>query len=220
MQIVNAKRAALHRLNALRQANPAPISGRDALLINQIAFYDDPVRFTEQVNSLCVELAQRVQAGEGVSPSDAPRVLLSGCPMAAPNWKVPFIVEKNGAVIVGEESCVGERGTRNLVPEAAGSREEILDRIAARYLGIDCAVFTPNTERQQHVLEMARTYDAAGVIHYALQFCAPYTIEAGPMEKTLTREGIPMLRLETDYSMEDVPQLDTRVQAFLEMVRG
>ena len=62
--------------------------------------------------------------------------------MAAPNWKIPFLVEKNGAIIVAEESCVGERGTRNLVSEEGANREEILDRIAARYLDIDCAVFT------------------------------------------------------------------------------
>ena len=35
---INAKRKALARLNSLRAADPAPISGRDALLINQIQF--------------------------------------------------------------------------------------------------------------------------------------------------------------------------------------
>lgn len=43
---VNAKRAAMHRLGSLRAAEPAPISGLDGLLMNQIFFYDDPDRFT------------------------------------------------------------------------------------------------------------------------------------------------------------------------------
>ncbi|MDH7570905.1 MAG: 2-hydroxyacyl-CoA dehydratase family protein, partial [Armatimonadota bacterium] len=73
---VNAKRKALHRLNALRAANPAPISGRDALLINQIQFYDDPVRFTAKLNELCDELEERVRRGIGVAPADAPRLLI------------------------------------------------------------------------------------------------------------------------------------------------
>jgi benzoyl-CoA reductase/2-hydroxyglutaryl-CoA dehydratase subunit BcrC/BadD/HgdB len=30
---------------------------------------------------------------------------------------------------------------------------------------------------------------------------------------------VPLLKLETDYSMEDMAQLETRVQAFLEMLR-
>ena len=37
--------------------------------------------------------------------------------MAVPNWKLPMILENAGAVIVVEESCVGERATRNLVEE-------------------------------------------------------------------------------------------------------
>lgn len=222
VEIANAKRAALNRLNALRSADPAPISGRDALLINQVAFYDDPIRFTGQVNELCDELEERIARGIGVAPAGSPRVLLSGCPMAIPNWKVPFVVEKSGAVIVGEESCVGERGTRNAVDLAgiaATDREGILDRIAQRYFKIDCAVFTPNRERVDHVLEMSARSKADGVIHYALQFCGPYTMEAHGMERAVRKEDLPFLRIETDYSLEDMPQIETRVQAFLELIR-
>ena len=219
VRVVNAKRKALHRLSGLRRARPSPISGRDALLVNQVHFYDDPVRFAEKVNALSDELDERVKGGVGVAPADAPRILVSGCPMAAPNWKVPFVIEKNGATIVAEESCVGERGTRNLVSEDGSTREEILHRIADRYLQIDCACFTPNEERLDHILEMARGYEVDGVVHYAIQFCAPYTIEAHKVAKALEQEDIPILRLETDYSAEDVAQLDTRVEAFVEILK-
>ncbi len=40
IKIVNEKRKALQRLSGLRKANPSPISGLDALLVNQISFYD------------------------------------------------------------------------------------------------------------------------------------------------------------------------------------
>ena len=51
IQIANDKRKAMHRLARLRAADPTPISGLDALLINQIFFYDDPARFTGSVNT-------------------------------------------------------------------------------------------------------------------------------------------------------------------------
>lgn len=218
VKVVNAKRKALHRLSSVRKAKPSPISGRDALLINQVQFYDDPARFTEKLGALSDELDERVKEGEGVAPAGAPRIMVSGCPMAAPNWKVPFLIEKQGAVIVAEESCVGERGTRNLVKEDGPSREEILDRIADRYLQIDCACFTPNAERLDHIAEMARDYDVDGVIHYTIQFCTPYAVEAHKVKKALDGAGVPFLGLETDYSMEDAARLEMRVQAFLEMI--
>jgi benzoyl-CoA reductase/2-hydroxyglutaryl-CoA dehydratase subunit BcrC/BadD/HgdB len=216
---VNAKRAAMHRLARLRGADPAPISGLDGLLVNQVYFYDDPVRFTGSVNAIGDELEQRIAQGRGVTPKGTPRILLSGCPMAVPNWKLPAIIEKSGAVIVGEESCVGERGTQTLTSEAGRTVEELMDAIVDRYLTIDCAIFTPNLSRVEHVLSMVRRTGAHGVIHYGLQFCSPYLIESGPVERRLEQEGIPTLRIETDYSQEDVGQIRTRVESFIERLR-
>jgi benzoyl-CoA reductase/2-hydroxyglutaryl-CoA dehydratase subunit BcrC/BadD/HgdB len=219
IRTVNDKRRALQRLNQLRRHSPSPISGRDALLANQISFYDDPLRFTQAVNALCDELEARIAAGSAVAPKDTPRLLVTGCPMAVPNWKVPFLIETSGAVIVGEESCVGTRNTRDLVTETGATREEMLDAIADRYLQIDCATFTPNPERQEHILEMAADLGVDGVVQYGIQFCNPYTIEAFKIEKALEKAGIPSLKIETDYSMEDAEILKNRIEAFVGMIR-
>jgi benzoyl-CoA reductase/2-hydroxyglutaryl-CoA dehydratase subunit BcrC/BadD/HgdB len=218
IRLVNARRAVLQRLNKLRAGSPVPISGRDVLLINQISFYDDPVRFTAKIAELCDELEERLEKGEGVAAPETPRLLLSGCPMAVPNWKLPFIVESSGAIIVGEESCIGTRNIRDLVAESGETVEDMLEALAARYMRIDCACFTPNTERLEHIVAMARDLKADGVIHYGLSFCQPYAMEAFKVEKALEEAGIPMLSIETDYSMEDVEQLKTRVEAFVEML--
>ncbi|MCP4679251.1 MAG: 2-hydroxyacyl-CoA dehydratase [Deltaproteobacteria bacterium] len=217
---VNAKRAAMHRLARLRAATPAPISGLDALLANQVFFYDDPPRFTDSVNKICDELELRIKDGIGVANKDAPRILISGCPMAVPNWKLPSIIEASGAVIVGEESCVGERGTQNLTTDKGDSVDDLMEAIVDRYSKIDCAIFTPNPSRLEHIKAMTREYNADGVVHYGLQFCAPYQIEAGPVEKALEADGIPTLRIDTDYSPEDVEQVRTRVEAFIERLNG
>ena len=219
IEIVNNKRKAIHRLASLRRANPAPISGLDALLVNQVYFYDDPTRFTDSVNKICDEMEARIEKNEGVVPEATPRILLSGCPMAVPNWKLPWIIETTGAVIVGEESCVGERGTRNLTGDAASTANELMEAIVDRHFNVDCAIFTPNPDRLDHIVEMYEAYQADGVIHYSLQFCQPYLMESMPVEKALEAKNIPSLRIETDYSLEDVGQLKTRVEAFLEMVR-
>jgi len=216
---VNAKRNALARLSKLRMANPSPISGLDALLINQIAFLDNPARFTGKVNALCDELELLVKENKGVKAEKAPRVVISGCPMAIPNWKVPAIIEATGAVIVGEESCIGERGQRNMTDDSATTLDGLMDAVVDRYFKIDCAVFTPNQERVEHIKEMAENTSADGVIHYGLQFCQPYIMESFSIEKTLEKDGVSVLRLETDYSQEDMGQLSTRVEAFVEIIK-
>jgi benzoyl-CoA reductase/2-hydroxyglutaryl-CoA dehydratase subunit BcrC/BadD/HgdB len=215
---VNAKRSVMHRLAKLRAADPAPVSGLDALLMNQVYFYDDPVRFTGSVKGICDEIEKRIAVCQGVTKKATPRIIVSGCPMAVPNWKLPAIIEKSGAVIVGEESCVGERGTQNLTAGTGRTLDELKDAIVDRYMKIDCAIFTPNPSRVEHIERMVKELNAQGVIHYGLQFCSPYQIEAGPVEKRLKKAGIPTLRIDTDYSQEDLGQIQTRVEAFLELI--
>ena len=219
IEIVNNKRKAIYRLSSLRKTDPVPISGLDALLANQVFFYDDPVRFTDSVNKICDELEARIKREEGVMPKGTPRILISGCPMAVPNWKLPWIIETSGAVIVGEESCVGERGTRNLTDDSAKTVEELMEAIIDRYFKVDCAIFTPNPDRLEHIVDMVETYKADGVIQYGLQFCQPYLMESIPVEEALRAKDIPTLRIETDYSQEDVGQLKTRVEAFVELIK-
>jgi benzoyl-CoA reductase/2-hydroxyglutaryl-CoA dehydratase subunit BcrC/BadD/HgdB len=56
-------------------------------------------------------------------------------------------------------------------------------------------------------------------VHYNLQFCHTFANEAVKVERALAAENVPLLRVETDYSDEDIGQLTTRVEAFLEMLR-
>lgn len=220
IELVNAKRKAMHRLADLRRGNPAPIAGLDALLVNQVFFYDDPVRFTSSVNALCDELEERIGQGVGAASSDAPRLVVSGCPMAVPNWKLHSIVESAGAVVVGDESCVGDRGTQHLTDDAGDTVDALIDAVVDRYFRIDCAVFTPNPTRIEHVRRIHDRVQAVGVIHYALQFCTPYQMEAYGVEKNLEDGGVPTLRIDTDYSPDDQEQIRTRVEAFIERIRS
>ena len=215
---VNNKRRALQRIAAARAADPAPISGKDALLATQVAFYDDVPRFTQMMNALADELELRVASGEGVAPKGAKRVLITGTPMALPNWKLHDIIEKSGAVVVGEEMCTGSRYYDKLVTEDATTLDAMIDDIAEKYLDINCACFTPNDGRFDDVVRMAKDLKADGVIDYTLNFCGTYQIEGASVEKAVKDAGLPVLRIETDYSAEDVGQLQTRVEAFLEML--
>lgn len=219
-KIMNNKRTALQRMNALRAHSPAPISGKDALLIEQIAFYDDPVRFTEKLNLLCDELDERVKQGAGVAPRNAPRVMVSGTPMAMPNWKLHNVIENSGGIVVNEESCIGTRYFKDLMDESNGSMDAMLAALTDRYMKIDCSCFTPNVERTDQVLKEYRESSAQGIVHYCLQFCHTYNIEAVKLKEACEQRGIPFLAIESDYSPEDLGQIQTRVEAFLEQVQG
>ncbi len=220
IELINNKRKALQRLNNLRAASPSPISGLDALLISQISFNDDPKRFTQKVNDLCEELEERVKNRVGVAPKDAPRLMISGCPMAIPNWKVHSIAQAAGATVIAEESCVGSRYFTDLVEPKGETIDDLLGALVEKYSKIPCACFTPNTRRIESVTNMAKQFKADGVIYYTLQNCHDYNIEAIKVDRALKTQDVPMLKIETDYAMGDAPQIQTRIEAFLEIIAG
>ncbi len=218
---VDRKRRALDRLYALRKADPLPLSGRDALLVSQIAFYDDPERFIAQTEALATECEERVARGQGVFPKGTPRLLVTGTPIVVPNWKFHAIAETSNLAVVVEENCTGTRYFEQKVslPEKK-DLASLLDSLAHRYFdGIHCACFSPNEGRLDDIVRLAREYGADGVVHLSLSFCTTYQIEEEKLRRRLAAEGIPFLSLETDYTPGDEGQLKTRVEAFGESLR-
>ncbi len=218
IHLINEKRKALARLYDFRKHKKLPISGRDALVISQIAFYDDPKRFTQMTNKLCDELEERVKNQVSVVEEGTKRILLSGTPLAVPNWKLHNIIETSGAAVVCEEMCTGTRYFENLVDESKSTVEEQIKALAERYMNINCACFTPNTGRIEDIIRMAKEYKVDGVIDVNLKFCSLYDTEGFVVEKALKEAGIPVLGIETDYTDSDAQQLRTRIGAFIEML--
>lgn len=136
--------------------------------------------------------------------------------MVVSNWKIHHLVETSGAAVVCDETCTGFRYYANSVEENAADLDELLENVADRYLKVNCSCFTPNQERVDDVIDLAKKYSVDGVIQYVLQYCHGYNIEAVKMEHALKKAGIPILKLETDYSEEDIGPLRTRIEAFLE----
>ncbi|MGM0472137.1 MAG: double-cubane-cluster-containing anaerobic reductase [Bacillota bacterium] len=214
----NQKRAVLQRLYETRQADPVPISGKDALLITQLAFFDDIERFVEKVSTLCDELEERIAAKEGVAKPGTPRILIAGTPMPLPYWKIHNLIETSGGVVVCEETCTGTRYFEEKVAEDGANLSEQLDNLSQRAMGINCACFTPNNDRVDDVLRLAKDYDVDGVVYANLEFCQTYDMEYQKVAQALKEEGIPVTQIESDFSDSDVGQLKTRIQAFIEML--
>lgn len=159
IKTINAKRHALARVYEARKAtNCIPISGKDALLMTQIAFFDDPARCAEMANKLAEELEQRVADGVSVFPAGTKRILLTGTPLAIPNWKLHHVIETSGAAVVCEEMCTGTRYFENEVDESQTTLEGQFMALSERYMKNNCACFTPNLGRIEDIIRLAKAY--------------------------------------------------------------
>lgn len=140
---------------------------------------------------------------------------LTGCPSSGAPMKVVKALEENGAVVVAYENCGGTKSVDRLIDESA---EDIYEAIAERYLQIGCSVMTPNKNRYELIERLIEEYQIDGVVEMTLQACHTYNVEAKSIEKFVKGKGVPYIHVETDYSQEDIGQLNTRMAAFIEML--
>lgn len=82
------RRALARVFDATKAENCISISGKDRLLMTQIAFFDDPARCVQKANELADELEQRIADGVSVFPEGTKRILITGTPMAIPYMKL------------------------------------------------------------------------------------------------------------------------------------
>ena len=78
MEKIQKKRDQIQRIYNSRKVDPPPISGKDALLVSQVAFYDDPDREIQMIDKLAEELEQRTKNGVGVVDKGTKRIIISG----------------------------------------------------------------------------------------------------------------------------------------------
>ncbi|MFB3890178.1 MAG: 2-hydroxyacyl-CoA dehydratase subunit D [Candidatus Bathyarchaeia archaeon] len=224
IELMQRASKAFRRLQDLRKGNPV-IMGRDAMLVNQTSTWDDIARWTQKTEALCDELEKRVQEKVWACPPDTPRVMITGTPMFWPdNWKVPTLVEEANpqGVLVADELCSSDRLLYDPVGIDEWTMDDMLNGIAERYLmASTCPCFTSsdgNEDRINWLINKVKEYKVNGVIYYVVRGCMLYAMEYTRVKRVLDRMNVPVYYLDTEYTREDVGQMKTRVEAFLEML--
>lgn len=209
------------RFYNLRKNTPPLIYGKDAYLVMNAYFFDDINEWTDALCGLNSELESRKKNNMSIGNERFPRILLTGSPSIFPNLKLPLLIEQLGAVVVADETCSSNRFIYDMVSIDEGFMYDMIPSVADRYLKPStCPNFTPNSDRDRKLLSMAEEFQIDGIIYQAFAGCYLYEMESRRIGKLMESQGIPMLYLETDYSPDDVGQLSTRIEAFLESLKS
>lgn len=211
----NVERRLLKELYELSTMTPPPISGLRQLQV----LFGSQFKFTweekvTEIQNAIDTIRSAYDSGERPISKDAPRILITGCPMGGVTEKVVKVIEDAGAVVVAYENCSGAKQMDRQCKEDG----DPLTNIADHYLQIGCAVMTPDPNRFELLDRLCKQFKVDGVVEMTLQACHPYAVEAHTVKTHLKEKNIPYLQLETDYSTSDIGQLSTRAGAFVEML--
>jgi len=226
IEVMQRATKAFRRLQDLRKGPPV-ITGRDAMLVNQTSLWDDIERWTQKTDELCDELEKRVEQKNWACPPDTSRVMVTGTPMLWPDsWKVPNLIEESNppGVLVVDEQCSSDRILYDPVGVDEWTMSDMFDAVSERYLmASTCPCFTSehgNEDRVNWIMNRIKEYKVDGVIYYVVRGCILYAMEYARIKRILDRMGLPVYYLDTEYTREDVGQMKTRIEAFLEMLEA
>ena len=216
VRVRNEYRKAIVELYECQLSEPPVMNGVDIMATVASAAFNFNVKdFTEAVKGKVLSAKAAYEAGERKVEPGRKRILLTGCPSAGVMGKVGASIESNGGVIVAFDDCGGPRTQSKMIDADA---DDIMQEIADRYLSINCSVMTPNGDRMDDTIALCKKYNVDGVVDLVLTACHTFNVEAELMRQRMEREGIPYMKIETDYAPNDQGQIDTRIAAFIEML--
>jgi benzoyl-CoA reductase/2-hydroxyglutaryl-CoA dehydratase subunit BcrC/BadD/HgdB len=153
--------------------------------------------------------------------------MITGTPMIWPDgWKIPNLIEESipQGVIVADELCSSGRLLYDPVGVDEWIMDDMFDAVAERYmLPSICPCFTSkdgNEDRINWLLDRIKEFKVNGVIYHVVRGCMLYAMEYTRIKRILDRKNTPIYYLDTEYTREDVGQMKTRVEAFLEMLQA
>lgn len=212
IKLYNESRNLLWQLYELRQSDSPPLTGTETMEISSASFRMPKEIFNEWLKALLEEIKASSNSHTGRA-----RLMLVGSVLT--NTEFIKSIEDQGGLVVTDELCTSTRYWGDLV--RLDGAESPVKSIARRYLNnFPCARMFPSDERFNRIVDAALKFKVDGVISQTIRYCVPYAHDLPLLTKRLKEHDIPVLSLDVEYGTSGSGQIQTRIQAFLEMLEA
>jgi bzd-type benzoyl-CoA reductase N subunit len=219
----NQQRVLVRELYDMRKPEPPLISGTEIIQV-MVALMSLPV---EEGNKLLEQIIVEVMKREHGPQKKSARLLVWGS--IIDDISLIEMIEELDANVVMDDICVGSRA---YFPDVKLT-DDHLDDLAYHYLvELKCprtfreTIFDATKKEYMADLESrfgylkdyAKKWNVKGVILQSLRYCDIHGYEVPDVKNYFNHIGLPSIYLEHDYSKTAIAPLQTRVQAFLEVI--
>ena len=210
INIYNSIKKNLSRLYAIRRDATGVIKSSDIHAIFKAAMVMDRRLLLEELERLIADLGENVHAPDTTDK----RIVLSGGLCSMPD--IYKTIEKSGGVVVWDDFCTGSRYFEGEI----NTKVEPLRSIADRYMErVVCpAKHKSLFSRGEYLVNAVKENRADGVIFFLLKFCDPHAFDYPYMKEMLEKENIPSVLFEIEDQLPSEGQINTRCEAFMEML--
>jgi benzoyl-CoA reductase/2-hydroxyglutaryl-CoA dehydratase subunit BcrC/BadD/HgdB len=206
--VCNVCRGLLNELKELRRRADSPVSGTEALQIIGASMFMEKRRFNELLRKFLDSLTEGPK-------SDRVRLYFSGGPQD--NVELYKLIEENGAVIIAEDHCWGNRAGDCTVELADNPLEDLIHRYNTKS---PCPHNPPLANRIKYFEKCVDESGADGVLFYCIMGDAQ-AWDIPDELKMLENKGIPAVYMQKQkYPAIDAEKVVGAVTELLDIIKN
>jgi len=212
IKIFNENRKILREIHELRIQSSPKLTGSEALQINMTNSSIPKDIANQELKRILTFLKER----EEIDSGNKKRILLVGS--VVDNIEFTQLIENSGAFIASDILCFGTRNFMDDVQLKNG--ENPLDSITRRiYYRLSCPRMMDDHQRRLDFLkEEIKRANIEGVILQRINNCDLHGCDNMLFTHELKELKIPVLNFDREFYQADTTRLQTRIEAFLEMI--
>ena len=212
IEIYNENRALLREIHNFRIQKHPKLTGTEALQISMTNSSIPKEIANEKLKILKTQLSER----EAISIDDKKRILLVGS--VVDNIDFTELIENSGAFLASDVLCFG---VRNFMDDVKlNINQPPLDSITKRlYYRLSCPRMMDDHERRLDFLKNEiKKANIEGVILQRINNCDLHGCDNMLFTHELKELDIPILNMDREFFQADTTRLQTRIEAFIEML--
>jgi benzoyl-CoA reductase subunit C len=212
IEVYNETRSLLAKVYELRKQDNPPLKGEECISVSLAGMMMPKGKY----NTLLKQLLEELKTKEAVTDYEF-RIMLSGSG-GCDNPDYYKIIEDLGGLIVTDSLCVGTRYFWHPV-EIKG---DLIASLAESYLKRpSCPAMVDSIdERSDFIKDMVNQFNVDGIVYQRMRYCDLWGGAILDIRKKMKEENIPLIEIEREYALTSTGQLKTRIQAFMERIRG
>lgn len=213
ISLYNKVRGQLRAIHDLRRTRPVLLGGREMSAVVLSSMLMPKEEYSQLLGNLLSELGGRSVRADGV------RLFVAGHPCHAPKQDILDLIEAVGGTVVDDDLYTGHK---YYAKDAQANKPNPLEALAERYLNMPPCPTKCDLERNwsEYLVEKVKVSQARGLVFLLPKQCEPYMFYYPDVKRALSTAGIPHLLIETEHEMISLQTDKTRLQAFVEMIKG
>ena len=204
----------ISEIGEMRKMENPPITGYEFHVLNLVTYCCPKAKILPYLKETLKEIKKRK-----VDPEPWYRARVAVVGSEIDDLDMTRMIEQAGAFIVSDRFCFGSTPGREVIE--LNDEDDVLTQICAHYLKVtQCPRYMSQEkiqERRDVADQLAKDYNAEGIIYEAMKFCDFWAFERTLVSHIMNEEyGWPVLSIDRPYMARTSGQLRTRLQAFVE----